>query len=380
MTQPLKSYRISLTTLSPLFIGAGEEHLLSPYSDFVQRGDSLVYIDTEKLLAAVQGDDALVEAFVKGMRQFENNRSTFSLENFITDTLGREVDDFAARVVRIDGDIQKNHIRRFIATGGKPFIPGSSLKGAIRTSVFVEWLLNTKDGKKQLDQISVYVEKRDWKSLKRMDPSRQCFGSISHDLFKYLRVSDSQVFEPSALSVSAMKRVSLRSGRKTFRRNSSDIPQWSETLNASVESFCALSLLKPRSTSGVSFIDNQSIGSLFTTIKQVSLESCMRELDELEAFKEFRDFFRFYENLEQEIKSLRADEAILRLGGGKTWFDNSIGLSIDSDAFGDEKLLGQYLSLLRIGNIPFPSTRSAIVKNNVPAQPPGWIKLSVEDL
>jgi len=379
MTQPLISHKISLTTLSPVFIGAGEEHVLSPYSDFVQRGDSLVYIDTDRLQEAMQGDDTLVEAYVKGMRRFENNRSTFSLEHFIIDTLGGEVDDFAAHVVRIDGDIQKNHIRRFIATGGKPFIPGSSLKGAIRTAVLVDWLLKTKEGKKQLDQIRVYVEKRDWKSLKRLDPARQCFGSIVQDVFKYLRVSDSHVFEPSALSVSALKRVSLRIGRRTFRRKSSDIPQWSETLNASVKSTCALSLLKPRSTSSFSFLDHQSISSLFSLINRVSLDSCLRELDELENLNEFRDFFRFYENLEREITSLKSHEAIVRLGGGKTWFDNSIGLSIDSDDFGDEKLLGQYLSLLRIGNIPFPSTRSAIVRNNVPAQPLGWIKLSVED-
>jgi len=194
-----------------------------------------------------------------------------------------------------------------------------------------------------------------------------------------MRVSDSQVIEPTALSVSAMKRVSLRIGRKTFRRNTSDIPQLSETLNASVKSSCTLSFLKPRSTSSFSFIDQQSISSLFSIINRISLDSCLRELDELQSLNEFRDFITFYEKLEQDMKSLKTNEAILRLGGGKTWFDNSIGLSIDSDIFGDEKLLGQYLFLLRIGNIPFPSTRSAIVKDNVPVQPLGWIKLSVED-
>lgn len=379
MQQTLKSNKISLTTLSPVFIGGGEEHVLSPYSDFVQRGDSVVYIDTDRLQEAMQGDPALIDEYIKGVRQFENNRSSFSLDNFITRTLNRNIDDFAARIISIDGDIQKNLIRRFIATGGKPFIPGSSLKGSIRTAVLVDWLLKTKEGNKQLNQIRVYVEKRHWKSLKKVDPARQCFGSIAHDVFKYLRVSDSHVFKPSALSVSALKRVSLRIGRKSFRRKNSDIPQWSETLNASVKSSCALSLLKPRSTTRFSFLDNQSISSLFSVINQVSLDSCLRELDELEHINDFSEFFRFYEKLEVEIRSLKADEAVLRIGGGKTWFDNSIGLSIDSDVFGDEKLLGQYLSLLRIGNVPFPSTRSAIVRGNVPVQPLGWIKLSVED-
>ncbi|MCW8819266.1 MAG: hypothetical protein OQK61_02985, partial [Ignavibacteriaceae bacterium] len=103
---------------------------------------------------------------------------------------------------------------------------------------------------------------------------------------------------------------------------------------------------------------------------------CLRELDELEGNQEFREFFRFYEKLEQIIKSLKPHEAVMRLGGGKTWFDNSIGLSIDSDNFGPDFLFGGYLKLLRIGNLPFPSTRSAIVKNDAPIHPLGWVKLS----
>lgn len=379
MTKALISHKVSLTTLSPVFIGAGEEHVLSPYSDFVQRGNSLVYIETDRLQEAMQDDKAFVEAYVKGVRQFENNRSTFSLEDFITGTLGREVDDFASRVVRIEGDIQKNHIRRFIATGGKPFIPGSSLKGAIRTAVLVDWLLNTPNGKKQLAEIKMHVEKRDWRSLKRVDIEKQCFGSIANDAFKYLRVSDSEAVDRPALTVSAMKRVSLRIARKSFRRSSSDIPQWSETLMPATASKMFLSMTAPKGKTQFSFLNERSVAPLFAVLNKVSLDSCLRELDELEGNKEFGEFFRFYENLEQEIKSLKANEAILRLGGGKTWFNNSIGLSIDSDAFGDEKLLGQYLDLLRIGKLPFPSTRSAVLKNNVPFYPLGWIKLSVED-
>ncbi|NTW63608.1 MAG: type III-A CRISPR-associated RAMP protein Csm5, partial [Chlorobiaceae bacterium] len=153
MKQTLRSHKVRLTTLSPLFIGAGEEHTLSPYSDYVQRGDSLIYIDTDKLQEAMQGNKALVDAFVNGIRQFDNNRSTFELETFITETLGRKVDDFAARQVRIEGDINKAHLRRFVATAGKPFIPGSSLKGAIRTATLVDWLLNRKDGEPELGRI-----------------------------------------------------------------------------------------------------------------------------------------------------------------------------------------------------------------------------------
>lgn len=93
--------------------------------------------------------------------------------------------------------------------------------------------------------------------------------------------------------------------------------------------------------------------------------SCQRELDELENFNKFRDFVGFYENLEQQLLSVKPDEAVIILGGGKTWLDNSIGLSIDNEEFGAEILFKQYLQLLMD------------IKNNLPVNPLGWVKLTI---
>jgi len=380
MSQALVSHKVSLTTLSPVFIGAGEEHVLSPYSDFIQQGDSLVYIDTDKLQEAMQGDKALIDAYVKGMRQFENNRSTFSLEDFITGTLGSAVDDFVTRTVRIEGNIRKNHIRRFTATGGKPFIPGSSLKGAIRTAVLVDWLLNKPRGKKQLDQIRECVKKRDRKLLNSMNLDHLCFGNIANDAFRHLRISDSEVIDRSNISVGEMKRVSLSSGKKKHKQKQSSIPQWSEILDRSVETNISFSMIAPFAKTGFDFLNSQSVDELFSIVNRVYKKSCRRELKMLNGLSLFNDFSLFYKDLEQQITSLKSNEAIFRLGGGKTWFENSIGFSIDSEKFGPESLFEKYLDLLLdIKKIPFPSTRSAIVRHNVPVSPLGWVKLAVLD-
>lgn len=377
MKQTLRSHKVRLTTLSPLFIGAGEEHTLSPYSDYVQRGDSLIYIDTDKLQEAMQGNKALVDAFVNGIRQFDNNRSTFELETFITETLGRKVDDFAARQVRIEGDINKAHLRRFVATAGKPFIPGSSLKGAIRTATLVDWLLNRKDGEPELGRIRSAVKEGNQNALETMNPERACFGSIKSDVFRHLRISDSAPIEGSHLMVGEMKRVALPSEKKK-QQQQSHIPQWSEMIDHSVETTFSISMTVPAEQTKFPFLDHQSVPELFSIVNQVSFESCQRELDELEGFGKFHNFIGFYEDLEQSIESLKPNEAIIRLGGGKTWHDNSIGLSIDNNEFGPELLFKQYLQLLMgIKNIPFPSTRSAIVKNNIPIDPLGWVKLTL---
>lgn len=380
MTKPLATFKLRLTTLSPLFIGAGEEHNLSPYSDYVQRGNTIIYLDTGELQEAIQDDAALIDAFVMGMRQFDNNRSTFELERFITESMGRKVDDFASRSVPVQGNCKKAHIRRFMATAGKPFIPGSSLKGAIRTAVLVDWLLNRKDGEPELDKIRVAVKKRHNKALKEMNPDRACFGPIEDDVFRHLRLSDSEPIDVSHLVVSEMKRVALPFAKKKGKEQSK-IPQWSEMIGRSVETTLSLSMTPPAGRTGFPFLDHQSVPELFSIVSQVSLDSCQGELNELEDFDGFRDFRGFYEELRESIESLQTNEAIIRLGGGKTWFDNSIGLAIDDDEFGQSKLFEKYLDmLLGVKNFPFPSTRSAIVNNDKIVEPTGWVKLAISNV
>ncbi|NTU52816.1 MAG: type III-A CRISPR-associated RAMP protein Csm5 [Chlorobiaceae bacterium] len=381
MRQTLTTHTIKLTTLSPLHIGAGDEHILSPYCDYVQRGDSLIYIDTKKLQAAMQGDKGFVEAFVKGMRQFENNRSTFSLDHFITKILGQKIDDFTARVVKIEGDCKKAHIRRFIFTAGKPFIPGSSLKGAIRTAVLVDWLLKNKKGEEELSKIRAAVNNHDKKkakeALEQMNPEQSCYGSIDCDVFRHLRISDSELIDVSHLMVGGMKRVALPSEKKK-KQQQSKIPQWSEVIEKSVETEFSLSMTTPFDKTGFDFLDHQSVTKLFPIVNTIFRKSCKRELVKLNGIQFFSYFTGFYHDLIDCIDELKPNEAILRLGGGKTWFDNSIGLSIDSNEFGTVKLFERYLDLLLgIETSSFPATRSAIIKNNLPVYPLGWVKLTL---
>ncbi len=372
MTAKLQTFKINLKALSPVFIGGGEEAVLSPYTDYIKQGSQVIIIDQRKLQDALAKNLPLINEFV-------NNRSLFSLSDFITKRLNISISDVEQCRLPVEGEIQKTPIRRFIASAGRPFIPGSTIKGAIRTAVLLDWLLKTNAGKKQLAVIRMFIEKKDWKELKRVDPEKECFGSIVRDVFKHLRVSDSALIGETSLSVSEIKRVSIKEQRGNVQRRRSDIPMWGEALNSGTESTFAVSFLKPSSLTGFSFLDKQSISELLHILNGQSRESCERELQELEpAPRDFEPFRKFYANLLDTINKVDGQEAIVRLGGGKTWFDNSIGFAIDQDDFGPEFLFGAYLKLMKLGNLPFPSTRSAVLKNGQPALPLGWVKLSLE--
>jgi CRISPR-associated protein Csm5 len=372
MTEKLQTYKVTIRTLSPVFIGGGKAAELSPYTDYIQQGNQIIIIDQRKFRDALVDNHLLIDEFVQEIRnRFDNNRSLFSLSAFITDRMKLSISDVEQCRLPVEGNVGKNQIRRFIASSGRPFIPGSTIKGAFRTAVLVEWLLKNPEGKKQLAKIRAIIEKKDKTEIIGLDPATKCFGAVDRDLFKYLRISDSAFFDNSALSVRKVKRVSIKSDKK--RR--SDIPMWSEALNSDIETKCVLSLLNPKLLTGFPFLDQQSYVELLSTINSQSFDSCDLELCELDSAPgDFDRLKHFYEELQEKIKNCRRHEAIVRLGGGKIWFDNSIGLAVEQNGF-----IKNYLTdVLNIKHSPFPSTRSAVLKDGLPALPLGWVKLSVD--
>jgi CRISPR-associated protein Csm5 len=387
MTDKLLNKTVQLTVLSPLFIGAGKEAILSPYTDFVQDDRQLVYLDERKFQDALAEKSDLIDELVQEIKNgFDNNRSDFSLSEFISTRLNLLVSDVERCRLPIDGDIGKKPVRSFIATAGRPFIPGSTIKGAMRTAVTVHWLQNRRGGKRQFEKIKNLVAEGDWKTIKKINIEQLCMTAlsldpvVSSDAFRYLRVSDSDAISHSVLHVSEVERVSTVTISDDYPiEQQTSIPQWSETMPPGTNTNFSIALLQSQEITGFKFIETQSVQELFSILNAFSKDACLHELKVFDnCSNNFEGFKDFYANLERQIASLGSTEAIVRIGAGKTWFDNSIGLAIDQDDFGPEFLFGAYLKLLKLGNQPFPSTRSAVMKNGQPALPLGWVKLSVE--
>ncbi len=381
MTNNLLNKTVKLTVLSPLFIGAGKEAVLSPYTDFVQDGKQLVYLDERKLHAVLHERPELIEIFVAGIRDtIDNNRSGFSLSKFLDNHIGQPLDQFEKRRIDIDGVIDKKPVRSFIATAGRPFIPGSTIKGVFRTAAILYWLQNRRGGELELEKIKNLVAKRYRWDLRGFPIDLHCIEALSPNAFRYLRVSDSDGVSPSVLCVSEVERFStVTISDDSLPEKHSSIPQWSETMPPGTSTTFSIALLKSQDITGFKFIETQSVQELFSIVNAFSKDACLHELkvfdNHAHNFDGFKDFYR---DLECRIASLNSKEAIIRIGGGKTWFDNSIGLAIDNIESDVKPLLGSYLKLLKLGNLPFPSTRSAVLKNGLPALPLGWVKLSLE--
>ncbi len=127
---------LSLTPLTPLHVGTGES--LEPF-EYVVAGDTLYRFTLDDFLLALDRDDQarfvqVVARSVPATRDFvaEHANVAVCVARFAADVSP------AARALydgRMEGGEAHPEVFACIRTGGRPYVPGSSLKGALRTAL-----------------------------------------------------------------------------------------------------------------------------------------------------------------------------------------------------------------------------------------------------
>jgi len=405
---------VKIKTLSPIFIGGSNAGILSPYSDYVQVDDKIILIDQNKLTELLSKDNSLIEEFVKGIRNMDQSgtRSNFSLINFIDNKLKIPLDDLKKEEYNVIGNIGKNSINRTIDSSGRYFIPGSSLKGAIRTSIYYFWLKTSEEGKNKIDDLikevnKLYTEKislEEENKATRLDNEKSnklkelskpsfinnklstfldeklLFGDINSFELRNFQVTDSEFIKKDNIVLSNSMRFNLGNAK-------SEIPIWNLCLNKNIFTKFEISLNGKISNPELNKLLNLTTNSLFSCINTFSKDSLSFEINIFESINntEVKDalsgIIEYYQYLLNQIDKSQNKFCILRLGAGKTYFDNSIGLLIFNK---DNEAFSKYKMLLGIGKVSkyarnnlFPVTRSFYNLNGA-LYPPGWIAMGQE--
>ena len=146
MHQEIKNYKVykmSLTTLSPIFIGSGEELNKSMY---VYNNREIMIIDERKLIKELLLRKGLYESFLN-----ECYSGNLNLTNFLERHLNgyKDMDIYKYKIMSysdVKTNLKFNNINTFIkSSNGKPYIPCSSIKGAIRTAIIANEIYNNKE-------------------------------------------------------------------------------------------------------------------------------------------------------------------------------------------------------------------------------------------
>ncbi|MCB0852829.1 MAG: type III-A CRISPR-associated RAMP protein Csm5, partial [Bacteroidetes bacterium] len=384
-----------------------------------------LYIDQKKLEKTLSQPDHrhLIDAYTEALTQVDNNRSRLELKSFLNNHLP-DADLFRIKIRNYGMEPQNRlPVTSIIKTASRPFIPGSSLKGAIRTALLYDWLQNTGEGEQELTHTYDLV-KRSYRTYQELIPLRirkkrrerlegwefkqlkdgerklreditymlneqRLFGKINSQDFspdsQHIQISDSDFFAKDDFGVFNAARVRLQSMNQ-FRGRSqakNQIPQPREALLKGKEtSFSLVLRTEKMRNSAFDKLKTNTRDELLSLIRQFTKATIGLELYYLESANEMQTMYqnalvRFYEDLYDRSEE---GETFLRIGMGKTYFDNSLGIALmnyaeDKHREG-EKAFIEFREVV-LGVHPekffFPVTRT--ISTN-PVMPFGWIKIT----
>lgn len=369
MPEMIRTLTLTVDVLSPLHIGSGTT--LQQGYDFVVQDDRTWRLD----------EDAFFELLQTGEAAFDN-----ALLGRPAEELLRPQDFDAAtgpfRYVMAGRPAAKSRgaevAEQTKDVFDRPYLPGSSLKGALRTLLF--WGIHA-DGDKRPD-LNRMKRSRNWAS----QPLEQAvFGrDPNHDWLRALRVRDSAPVDADGALILANVRVYPTAGGG---RGGLDIDVEAVAPGTTFRVEIALD------TYG--FTDDQaaSLGWRGNRrwIKELPKLGKNRAANRLDA--EYRYFEtadspaaarNFYIDQINRLLDLPDDTFLLQVGWGAGWESKTLGsdmLRRDDRRF--ERLLKDYRMTKqrrREPGDPFPISRHLALRNGSPALPMGWLQVKIDGL
>jgi len=379
----LRRFEVELQVLTPLHIGSGE--VLTRDLDYILRGRELLVLDAERIL----GDLPEVQRRRVG---------AVSLAQLIP---GGDPTPYARyRVPLAPGASTSGYseVREAIKDAlGRPFVPGSSLKGALRTALAVAWAAAR--GQAWVDrQLERVLEHRPNRKFAAQELERQLFGREPHtDLLRVLRPSDLY----DAGERPAMDVLELVEARVVTGSNASGPPVVVEALRPGTvwrgtltEDLALASAMVAEVANGERAWQAAAPGMLLGAIDQ-----CRRLAGRL--IEAERQHFRTgavaaeYQALQRRLQALDQQSCLVWLGWGTGWMAKTLGeLLVQSPHFPE---VVRRFGLQRGGRrdwraseesedagamsrrpaTGFPASRRLVVANGTPVQPLGWAQLTL---
>lgn len=421
---PIPTLRLSMRTITPVSIGSDKGDQLSPYADYIfsEDGKQLHYLNLRAIERAFEapGMQQQLDEYVHGIRTgMDNNRSDFDLRRFVTGSLKQDLGAVTRRMVAQYGlkPGDRRNVMAAIKNAGQLYVPGSSIKGALRTAMLYDWLVNTKAGEPELKRcaflIGQYAEKKNEQATLRKrsnDPDarrrardmQKELQRLEDDIFnedklfgklndrnnpnhrgpdaRHIRVSDTRAIDLSP-EVYSLRRIRIVPGQ-----GKSVIPQVVEAIPAGTDLTFSLDIVPQIGSPVLEYWNKGDFSEIFSLLNGFSKACIDNELYELRDAldssetplpheKEIGDLIEFYEGLEKRVSN---GEILLRIGFGKTVHDNSLLLALLNGLEDEQKAWQQFRQAFhKVGrrNAFFPVTRTLTPGG----APMGWVKVTKQE-
>ncbi len=312
-----KRYKMTVTALTPIHIGSGV--FLQNNTDFCIFTDKDEYrmisvIDEKKILDLV------------GLEHLNDWVNSIETGENVCDFVKRYApkatpESFSKRCFQTFYEKRMENgstLKECMHDGmGRPYIPGSSIKGAIRTCVLASILNESKD----IDNLDLFDRKN--------TIEKQVFGSEpNYDVFRFVQIGDA--FFTKNCEIATML-INLNIKRTESDLKDKSKKQLVEAIGSEEEAISTIKIETERNRlcklkdHKIKQIPSQmsSVESLFKTINQHTLKLLKEEVEIWEDVSQTKSGAETYiENIQSmidEVKGCTSKECVLRLGHSSGW-------------------------------------------------------------
>lgn len=372
-----------LKVLTPLHVGSGEK--IFPM-EFVcdMASNKITVVDMD---AFFQANEAVLPVLTRqmGERDFNLNREYFSSavkyprysygsENGATQTLRQKLNNGSA------------FIQAFIREAGRVYIPGSSVKGALRALISQAWLKRNQEllKKYELKTQEALSDPRRRRERISEKSDRVVFGTPHTSPFRFFKAGDSEPVSTDELLLIEARVLNICDGRVKWMispGNNTDAPDrgapsFLEVLKPGTEVRGSWKLEEP-----AEFIQRE--GRINSTELLADFFALIKEAVHRHLTKEKRFFETYglsavskkYDKLIEEHARLGENEIIFPMAWGTGYQAKTVSklLSENVQETAKKFILGPKYK----EGIMFPKTRRVVLKNGQPDNVFGWVKLTV---
>ncbi|OYD13897.1 type III-A CRISPR-associated RAMP protein Csm5 [candidate division WOR-3 bacterium JGI_Cruoil_03_44_89] len=377
----IKKHKCKGEILSPLHIGTGKE--ITPLDYFIKDNRLIVY-NFQKLL---RENTDFAENFLDRAEK-QNPRLLFLNKDILS---GEQKNDksyylYTEEIPKyLKGNLEtemnkgnKANIWEFIKDSKyKSYIPGSSIKGAIRTAIAYYIFKNDEDLKTKLTK-RLWNEPTNIINALIFQPKNL---DAKEDILRVLSVSDANMNEDNVLSIECAKRLSSK--RILGFPNYYECVKPRSIFSFSLSFFYELIKTKPEWQKILMKykIDEQSI---IKYCRKFSKDFIDQEITYFERHIERRFVPKvktFYQNLKKE--PLNADECLVRVGQGGGFYAKTLAMLLENtEEFRYREFIEKFGRKIR-GKVTqgreLKKTSRTILSSNWNYPVLGWVKIKVEE-
>lgn len=383
-----RSERLAVEILTPVHIGSGAT--IQTNMDFVPREGLPFVVDQNRTFATLATGKANLDALLA--------RST-NLEDMVAEVEKDGNTRFGYALAPLSGKPSVPETIRACLKDAffRPYLPGSSLKGAIRTAIFSHHLRKEPTPASWQKKLPFWKETSKGKKpsegragFAAMDLQRAVFGATpNHDLLRALHVGEA-LFATEALRMADVRWLNIvqRGGKETAmwrdigsRRNE---PQFQHIQGIFVEALLPGSLGAMGMQWDHFLLDNpRAWGETERAITNLPKDfKALREILNDQAQHRLRREMAFYEEFRVEAPRRECEELMNRLKSESeaayvqlAWGAGWCGMTGDwmpPETVADMRIL--YQQHMGRPGMRFPKTRRLVVKGS-PTLPMGWLRL-----